>query len=92
MSWTYEDKGLQVTGFSGGAGSSHSFHGESIIIGGGGVGGGGSMWLSGATQKYGTAGAKCENPGGGGGGSAGHRADGTAGMNGKIWLFYNHEG
>ena len=92
MSWTYYDKGQQPTGYSGGNGSTHIFHGISVTIGGGGQGGGGSLWLSGATQNQGTEGLPRTNPGGGGGGSTGFGRGATPGVAGKIWLFYNHGG
>lgn len=95
MSWTYYDKGQEPDGHYGGSGSTHNFHGVSIVIGGGGQGGGGSLWLSGSTQNKGNPGAPKTNPGGGGGGSTGSAnigSTGSAGASGKIWLFYNHEG
>lgn len=92
MSWTYYDKGHQPNGYSGGPGSTHNFHGTSIVIGGGGQGGGGSLWLSGSTQDHGNPGAPRTNPGGGGGGGTGHSGGGTPGVSGGIWLFYNHGG
>lgn len=93
MSWTYYDKGLETTGHPGTSGSTHSFHGiSSINIGGGGQGGGGFLWLSGSTQRMGTPGTPRTNPGGGGGGCSSRHADSTPGVNGRIWLFYNHDG
>ena len=92
MSFTYYDRGLQPNGYYGGSGSTHNFHGLSIAIGGGGQGGGGSLDLPGSTNNPGNPGASKTNPGGGGGGGTSHRGGGTAGVSGKIWLFYNHGG